>query len=123
MNATNSCFQNLSDQLNDLLEFISYKSETKTIPNDFFTCVNLLSSTTSGGSYSLTDNYDTQTTFGSNVPGQYTFEYNVAYGVQAGKYYKIYSVQTTSDGSKLPSYLSTWSATPFLYNPKILRFV
>ena len=79
----------------------------------------LQSSTTSGGSYSLTDNYDTQTTFGSNVPGQYTFEYNVAYGVQAGKYYKIYSVQTTSDGSKLPSYLSTWSATPFLYNPKM----
>jgi hypothetical protein len=52
MNATNSCFQNLSDQLNDLLEFISYKSETKTIPNDFFTCVNLLSSTTSGGASS-----------------------------------------------------------------------
>jgi hypothetical protein len=52
MNATNSCFQNLSDQLNDLLEFISYKSETKTIPNDFFTCANLLSSTTSGGASS-----------------------------------------------------------------------
>jgi hypothetical protein len=77
----------------------------------------LQSSTTSGGSYSLTDNYDTQTTFGSNTPGQYTFDYNVTYGVQAGKYYKIYSVQTASDGSKLPSYLSTWNATPFLYNP------
>jgi hypothetical protein len=77
----------------------------------------LQSSTTSGGSYSLTDNYDTQTTFGSNIPGQYTFDYNVNYGVQAGKYYKIYSVQTTNDGSKLPSYLSTWNATPFFYNP------
>ena len=77
----------------------------------------LQSSTTIGGSYSLTDNYDTQTTFGSNVPGQYTFDYTVNYGVQAGKYYKIYSVQTTNDGSKLPSYLSTWNATPFFYNP------
>lgn len=77
----------------------------------------LQSSTTSGGSYSLTDNYDTQTSFGSNVPGQYTFDYVINYGVQAGKYYKIFTVQTASDGSKLPSYLSTWNATPFFYNP------
>lgn len=77
----------------------------------------LRSSTTLGGTYSLTDNYDTQTQYGSNVPGQYSFTYDVNYGVPAGKYYKIYSVLTSTDGSKLPSYLSTWSATPFFYNP------
>jgi hypothetical protein len=77
----------------------------------------LQSSTTSGGSYSLTDNFDTLTQYGSNVPGQYTFDYVINYGVQAGKYYKIFSVQTAVDGSRLPSYLSTWNATPFFYNP------